>query len=32
MLGIIGLHDATDTWKQEYRDLAQETMRVVKEI
>ncbi len=32
MLGIIGLHDATDTWKQEYHDLAQETMRVAREI
>ena len=32
MLGIIGLHDATDTWKQEYHDLAQETMSVAKEV
>ncbi len=32
MLGIIGLHDATDTWKREYHDLAQNTMRLVKEI
>jgi len=31
MLGIIGLHDATDTWKQEYHDLKQETMKVAKE-
>ncbi len=32
MLGIIGLRDATDTWKQEYHDLAQTTTRLVEEI
>jgi len=31
MLGIIGLHDATDTWKQEYHDLKQETISIAKE-
>jgi hypothetical protein len=31
MLRIIGLHDATDTWKQEYHDLSQETIRLLKE-